>query len=58
MINDNFVFVYVRACGTGKLPLAECGPVWQLGVIALLLATTVLALLALRMRMFKAPASL
>lgn len=50
MINDNFVFVYMQACGTGALPLAECGPVWQLGIIALLLVVSVTALLGFRMR--------
>lgn len=39
---------YVHACTSGKLPLSECGPVWQLGIIAALLVCAVLALVVLR----------
>lgn len=49
MIDENFVFTYLKACGTGQLALAECGPVWQMGIIGLLLASAIAALLVLRL---------
>lgn len=49
-MNEHFVVSYVQACGTGKLALAECGAVWQMGVIGLLLVSAIAALLVLRMR--------
>lgn len=45
---DGFVASYVQACTSGKLPVSECGPVWQLGIIATLLTLAVLTLIALR----------
>jgi hypothetical protein len=50
MSNQGFVLAYVRSCATGDIGMAECGPVWQLGLIAVLLfiAITTLALLNLR----------
>jgi hypothetical protein len=48
MGNQIILEAYVRACTIGKLPLSECGPVWQLGIIAALLAGAVLALVVLR----------
>jgi hypothetical protein len=48
MGNQVILETYVRACANGKLPLSECGPVWQLGIIAALLACAVLALVVLR----------
>ncbi len=50
MDGGNFVLIYVQACAGGKLAFADCGPVWQLGVIAALLATSTLQLILLRMR--------
>lgn len=49
-MNEHFVVSYVQACGTGKLALSECGAVWQMGVIGLLLVSAIAALLVLRMR--------
>jgi hypothetical protein len=48
MLSQNFVVGYVKVCTGGQLPLSECGPVWQLGIIATLLAFAVLTLVALR----------
>jgi hypothetical protein len=48
MGNQLILEAYVQACTSGKLPLSECGPVWQLGIIAALLACAVLALVVLR----------
>lgn len=50
MGSENFVLTYVQACTGGKLPFSDCGPIWQLGVIAALLAAAVLFLILLRMR--------
>ena len=47
---NNFILSYVQSCASGKLPLTECGPVWQFGVIALLLLCAILVLLALLLR--------
>lgn len=50
MGGENFVLTYVQACSSGKLPLAECAPVWQLGVIAALLVCAVVLLVTMTMR--------
>jgi len=50
MTSGNLVLNYVASCTSGKLGLSDCGPIWQLGVIAVLLVVMVLALLALRLR--------
>ena len=50
MNNLNFILNYAHACSNGKLALAECGPVWQFGVIALFLAFAVTTLIVLRLR--------
>jgi H+/Cl- antiporter ClcA len=50
MSGQHFVLAYLQACAGGKLPISECGPVWQLLVIAMLLAVAVAALLVLRKR--------
>lgn len=50
MDNLGFVVTYVQSCTAGKLGIGDCGPVWQLGVIAALLAVSVTILLVLRLR--------
>jgi hypothetical protein len=50
MGNNNFVLRYVQDCIGGELTLSDCGPVWQFGVIAALLAAAILFLLLLVMR--------
>jgi hypothetical protein len=49
MGSQKFIIGYVQACTGGQLPLSECGPVWQLGIIAVLLALAVMTLVALRL---------
>ena len=44
MLGQQFLLGYVEACSSGMLPLSECDPVWELGIIGALL---VLALLSL-----------
>ena len=48
--------VYVRDCASGTLPIADCGPVWQLGLIAFLLVCAVVALVVLRLSSRGVPA--
>lgn len=50
MSNENFIITYVHACSSNRLPLADCGPVWQLGIIAALLVMAVTTLLILGFR--------
>jgi hypothetical protein len=47
-MDQNFILGYVQACTDGKIPVSECGPVWQLGIITTLLVLAVLTLIALR----------
>jgi hypothetical protein len=44
MGSENFILSYVHACAGGKLAFAECGPVWQLGIIATLLTAAIMFL--------------
>jgi hypothetical protein len=44
MLSQQFLFGYIEACSSGMLPLSECDPVWELGIIGALL---ILALLSL-----------
>jgi hypothetical protein len=44
MLGQQFLLGYVEACSSGMLPLSECDPVWELGIIGVLL---ILALLSL-----------
>jgi hypothetical protein len=50
MGNLDFVVTYVHSCTDGMLGPGDCGPVWQLGVIAGLLVLAVGALVVLRLR--------
>ncbi len=50
MSTSSFVISYVQACASGKLALGECGPMWQMLVIAVLLVLAVGTLLVLRLR--------
>jgi hypothetical protein len=52
MDSQNFILTYAQACTGGKLTLSECGPVWQFGVIAVLLASAIAVLIVLRMRTY------
>ena len=45
-----FVVWYVRGCASGAITIGECGPVWELIVIALLLLAAFLALVHLPIR--------
>ena len=57
MGNLSFLVTYVNSCTSGKLGVADCSVVWQLGVIVLLLVLAVAALIALRLHArFNTPA--
>ena len=58
MGNLSFLITYVNSCTSGKLAIADCSVVWQLGVIVLLLVLAVSALIALRLHSrFHTPAA-
>jgi hypothetical protein len=50
MSNQGFVLAYVKSCTVGDLGMAECGPVWQLTVIAALLFIAIMTLALLQVR--------
>ncbi|HEY7657998.1 MAG TPA: hypothetical protein VH881_14110 [Burkholderiales bacterium] len=50
MGDRGIIIEYVRSCTAGTLGMTDCGPVWQLGVIAALLVIAVAALVVLRVR--------
>jgi hypothetical protein len=50
MNTSNFILSYVQSCASGRLALSDCGPIWQMGIIAVLLLAAVITLAALRFR--------
>jgi hypothetical protein len=50
MGDREIIVEYVRSCTAGALGVSDCGPVWQLGIIAALLAVAIVTLLILRLR--------
>jgi len=50
MSSQSVVLAYLQSCTSGKLALADCGPMWQLLVIAVLLLIALVALLVLKLR--------
>jgi len=46
----DFVVVYAQSCASGKLPISDCGPAWQMLVIAVLLVLAISTLVVLRFR--------
>lgn len=50
MGDRGIVIEYVKSCAAGNLGLTDCGPVWQLGLIAALLVIAITALVVLRVR--------
>lgn len=44
MLGQQLVLGYVEACSSGMLPLSECDPVWELGIIGALLIVALLSL--------------
>jgi len=41
---------YLRSCTVGSLRMSDCGPVWQLGIIAAFLVAAIVTLVILRLR--------
>ena len=56
MGTQGFVLAYVHSCTTGTLATGECGPVWHLLVIAVLLLAAITTLIVLRLRPGQQPA--
>lgn len=50
MGDRGIVIEFVKSCAAGTLGLTDCGPVWQLGVIAAFLVIAIAALVVLRVR--------
>lgn len=50
MGDRDIVIEYVKSCTAGTLGAPDCGPVWQLGIIATFLVIAVATLVALRLR--------
>jgi hypothetical protein len=44
---------YISSCFSGALRASECGPVWQLGIIAVLLVVFIGTFVVLRIRSAK-----
>ena len=49
MGNLAFIAIYLDSCASGKLPLADCGPAWQMLVIVVLLVLAISTLAVLRL---------
>jgi len=49
MDNTGLVVTYVRACVAGAADAGDCSPVWQLGVIVVLIVIAIISLVVLRM---------
>jgi len=47
MGGENFILSYVQSCIGGNVAFSDCGPVWQLGVIAALLVAAFMILILL-----------
>ena len=50
MDTPSFIAWYIRGCASGAIKIGECGPVWQLTIIALLLLAAIVALVFMRIR--------
>ena len=50
MGDRGIIVEYVRSCTAGALRMSDCGPVWQLGVIAGFLVLAIVTLVVLRLR--------
>ena len=50
MGDRGIIIEFVSFCTAGGLSISDCGPVWQLSVIAALLVVAVTALVILRVR--------
>ena len=50
MGDKGIIIEYVRSCTAGPLGISDCGPVWQMSVIAAFLVAAIMTLLILRLR--------
>lgn len=56
MGTQDLIFNFVQSCVSGRLGMSDCGPIWQLGVIAVFLLAAIATLLVLRLRSGSSPA--
>jgi hypothetical protein len=49
-VPQGILISYVESCTNGSLGMSECGPIWQLGVIAALLFAAIATLAVLQFR--------
>jgi hypothetical protein len=50
MNTQNLILGFIQSCLSGRLGMSDCGPIWQLGVIAVFLLVAIATLLVLRLR--------
>jgi hypothetical protein len=50
MGDRGIIIEYVRSCTAGALGMSDCGPVWQLSIIAAFLMAAIMTLVVLRLR--------
>jgi len=50
MGDRGIIIEYVRSCTAGTLGVSDCGPVWQLSIIAAFLVVAIVTLVILRLR--------
>ena len=50
MGDRGIIVEYVRSCTAGSLGVSDCGPVWQLSIIAAFLVAAITTLVVLRLR--------
>ena len=50
MGNRGIIIEFLRSCTAGSLGVSDCGPVWQLGIIAAFLVAAIATLVVLRLR--------
>lgn len=48
MNSQNFIVSYIQYCSSGGLTRSECGPMWQMMVIAAVLVLAIITLIVLR----------
>jgi hypothetical protein len=48
--DGGIIIEYLRSCTAGSLGMSDCGPVWQLGIIAAFLVAAIVTLVILRLR--------
>ena len=55
MGGQGLVMSYLHSCTSGALRMSDCGPIWQLGVIVVLLLGAIITLALLQLRRPQGP---